>query len=257
MEISGWTIVGVVVGLTSLVLNLFQYYKKRVEVKSTDKERELYLTTLENLFNNLNNGQKYLREFETKKVSSSIIISNVRNQFESLKSDISGYFKFYKAKSLIRTTSSFQELVEGVDEITNAMISVIESTENYIFTIGGKSRNAKYLNAIKKVIKIKNVKYIRIITGDYIYKQLFNHIEEVWDKLEQGYLNDDFYGGIIATDDTVFVALHSSSLSSLDKGLLIKNAKIASDYRLYIQELYTTSEKGKDIDFYKSMCKNC
>jgi hypothetical protein len=78
-----------------------------------------------------------------------------------------------------------------------------------------------------------------------------------WDSIEIGYLEEDKYGGIIATNDTVIIALQSSRISALDKILIIKSETIASDYRLHIQALLSDSLRDKNKDFFKDLCVNC
>lgn len=86
---------------------------------------------------------------------------------------------------------------------------------------------------------------------------LCEHLSKVLDHVELGYIEEDKYGGIIVTHESVFLAIYSSKISALDKGLVIKNDKIAADYRTYVQDILAVSKKDIDLNFIQSLCESC
>jgi CO dehydrogenase/acetyl-CoA synthase epsilon subunit len=148
-------------------------------------------------------------------------------------------------------------IIEGEENATSVMIDSVEKAERYIFCVGGRSRNQAYLDALSQRVKQGDIRYIRIITGDHIRHQLCEHIRSIFQNIELGYLKEDKYGGIIATHDTVILALYSSRVPNLEKTLKINDEQIASDYRAYIQDLLNASEKPLDMNFILSLCTAC
>ena len=150
-------------------------------------------------------------------------------------------------------------LIEGKDEINNAMIQIVLKAKTYLYTIGGRSRNETYLNALKKKIMQTDIHYIRIITGDHIRHSLCNHLQDLLERANLGYYEEDRFGNVLVTHDTTFIALPSPEVSILDKGLVIYGSRIAADYRSFITELLGGSPKDLIIDsnFIKKLCREC
>ena len=154
-------------------------------------------------------------------------------------------------------SSTPPELIDGAEEISISMIAEVQRAKTYIFTIGGRSRNEPYLDAIKQRVLRGDIRYIRVITGDHIRHLLCRHLHEMADHIEFGYLAEEKYGAVMVTHDTTFLALPSPNVSILDRALKIKSEAVAADYRAYVAELLGSSKSEIDWGFIKKLCTTC
>lgn len=152
---------------------------------------------------------------------------------------------------------SSTELIEGSDEITVSMIAEVQRAETYIFTIGGRSRNEAYLEAVKQRVLRGNIRYVRVITGDHIRHLLCEHLHALGKHVELGYMAEEKYGNVMVTHDSTFLALPSPNVPILNRALKIKSEAIAADYRAYVAELLGSSKKKIDSDFIRKLCTTC
>jgi len=151
----------------------------------------------------------------------------------------------------------YTELIDGAEEISISMIAGVQRAKTYIFTIGGRSRNEAYLNAVKQRALQSDIRYVRLITGGHIQHILCRHLQELGDQVELGYHPEEKYGAVMVTHDTTFVALPSPNVSILDRALKIKSEAVAADYRVYVAELLGSSKKEVDSEFIQKLCTTC
>jgi len=273
MEITEFDLIIGLIAFISLAFNLFQLYKDKINRQKIDDQRRLHETILMGLFENMNEGARSLEDLKRKGANGSTISESIIRMINAQRIEVGEFLKSYYEKEIIpespsrEIVSSIKEkadssiktigLIEGAESITSAMIEAVEKADRYIFCVGGRSRNDAYLNALYKRVLRKNVRHIRVISGKDIKHSLCEHIRNVFQHVELGYLKDDKYGGILVTHDTVILALYSSRVSYLDKGVMIKDEHTASDYRAYIQDLLNSSKKPLDENFILSLCTNC
>ena len=150
-------------------------------------------------------------------------------------------------------------LIEGHNEITSTMIRIVQQAETYIYTIGGRSRNDAYLSEMTRRVQMGDTRYIRVLTGDHIRHSLCDHLHAVLDYVELGYYKEDRFGGVLVTHDTTFIALPSPSETILDKALVLRSERVASDYRAYVTELLGGTDNSVTLDsaFIIGKCKGC
>jgi hypothetical protein len=271
MQITTFDLVMGLAGLISLGFNLFQLYQDRIKSQKLEDQRRLHEATLRGIWQNLTQGASSLLQLEHKGADAATIATNMARVVDSQRIQIAELLEGYYGVK-VGTRDSFDalfntsgkgpsdgsiELIDGVEAITSAMLNAVENAEKYVFTIGGRSRNDPYLNALKQRVHRGDVRYIRIITGDHIRHPLCQHIRDMQDQIEFGYLPEDKYGGVLVTQETVILALQSSRVPSLDKGLRIQNERIASDYRLYVLELLSSSNRAVDTELVQSLCTTC
>lgn len=149
------------------------------------------------------------------------------------------------------------QLINGSEEITDLMIQVVQGAQKYIYTIGGRSNEDLYLDALREKVLRGNVRYVRVITGENIPHPLCRHLHELQDAAEIGYLKTEKYGNVLVTDSVTFLALPSPNVPVLDKGLRVVDERIAADYRAYVVELLGRSKKDISLEFVRSLCKSC
>ena len=265
MQITIFDFVVGLVGLISFVLYLFQLYKDRTNRRIADTELRLHETTLMAIWQTLSEGAHSLTQLEHKGADSTTIASNMSRVLESQRIHIAEMLhRYYGLKPQTQSSSSLPTspltLIQSEEAITTAMIEAVETAESYLFTVGGRSRNEPYLNAVKQRVMRGDIRYLRIITGDHIRHPLCVHIRELLEQRENiqfGYLKEDKYGGILVTNNKIIQALQSSRVSSLDKGLVLEDERVASDYRLYILELLSSAEPVTNMDLVEALCTTC
>jgi len=249
------TYIGFGIAIVSIFLNIFQFYTDYTRKQKFKEQEKLFVTVLETLFKNLSYASEKTKRIQnSNELNTSVLTEIVESQKNYLEVFIKKYFpENLQSKQFLDTSY----VVDGLTDTTAEQISILKNAKEYVFIIGGRSRNEKYLSALKDRITEKNVRYIRIITGNHIRHQLHQHLNEIWSEVELGYYEEDKFGGILATHDTVFIALQSSNKSILEKGFVIHNEKIAADYRLHIQELLSNSQKKVTKELIGQLCITC
>jgi hypothetical protein len=273
MEVTLFDLVVGVIAIVSLVFNFFQLYKDKINRQKLSDERRLHETILTGLWQNMNEGAKSLEQLKRKGANGSTVADNIARIINAQRIEVGEFLKRYYNVEVSREASPLElasvsmdttksqatstELIEGVEAMTSAMIETVEQADRYIFCVGGRSRNNAYLDVLRQRVLRGDVRHIRVITGDHIRHQLCEHIRNIFQHVELGYLKEDQYGGILVTHNTVILALYSSNVPSLDKGLKIESEQTASDYRPYVQDLLAASEKNLSMDFIHSLCTIC
>ncbi len=273
MQITPFDLIMGLVAVISLGFNFFQLYKERIAKQKFDEERLVHKTILSTLWQSMQDGVSSLYNLRRKDTDPSLVVDTFLRFINQQRIEVGEFLKQYYSVELAKEASPLDlvkdhkllhrsremriDLIEGIDAIIGTMIKIIEESERYIFCVGGRSRNQEYLEKLSERVCCGDIRYIRIITGDHIRHQLCEHLNNVLDHAELGYLEEDKYGGIIVTHESVFLALYSSKISSLDKGLVIKDDKIAADYRSYVQDILSASKKDVDLNLIQSLCKDC
>ena len=148
-------------------------------------------------------------------------------------------------------------LIEGTDRISAEMSNAAKEATKYIYTIGGRSRNQVYLNAIQERVQRGDVHYIRVITGNHICHPLCEHLGQLMGVVDLGYLIEQKFGGVMVTHNTTFIGLPSSNVSVLNKALKIESEQIAADYRSYVVEVLGNSQRDIRPEHIKKLCTTC
>lgn len=154
------------------------------------------------------------------------------------------------------------ELIEGREEVRNALTALTASAQGYIYIVGGRSRDREYLDCLLNRVKRGDIEYTRIVTGDHIREPLFEHLASLGSlrsdddsNIKIGYLDEDKYGSFTVTRDGVFWALPSSTQTQLTSGVIIHSSKVASDFRAHVITLLGGQKEPKDLEFFRSICK--
>jgi hypothetical protein len=269
MTLSTFDLVVGLAGLASLGFNVLQLYQDRVRRTAARDQRALHTATLEGIALSLEDTQILLNDLQRKGAPSDAIeraaaaaLTTQRHQIRQLLS------RYYEPSALPRaahaTTASLGSVpvdqvavVSGMDAITDAMVMAVEQADNYIIVVGGRSRNDRNLDAVARRVARGDVRYVRTLTGDHIRHPLCLHLDALAGKVELAHLTEDKYGGILVTSETVVVALQSSRVGALDKGLVVKDQKLAADYRTHALELYHSATTVPNADYYRQLCTTC
>lgn len=267
MQLGIGELIGIFLGLLSVAFNVFLLYREHVRKSAFAAERDAILSTVSATLRALIDGQRALSDLEHKGADARSLHAAAGALIEGnttyLKGLLQRYGRELPAAQSAATAQRLEaephstHLVRGVEAIETSMIKAIENAEHYLMVIGGRSRNERYLNAIKQRVGRGDVRYVRVVTGDHIRHPLCLHLNEMWDRVELGYLCEDKYGGVLVTHETVVLALYSSTVPALDKGLVINDPSVAADYRLYVLELLGSSDRNVSLGLLRSLCTTC
>jgi hypothetical protein len=266
MQLTTYEILFGVLAIISVGINLFQLYRDRINRQRLGNERTLHETILRGLWKSMHESASSLERLKRKGADGTEVADIIGGAINTQRIEIEEFLKHYygvdaKQLALPLTQAQVQaeslQLVEGVEAITSTMIDAAENAERYIFCVGGRSRNDRYLAAVSQRVLRGDVRYVRVVTGDHIRHQLHEHIRELSKHVDLGYLREDKYGGIMVTHNMVILALYSSRVPLLDKALKIRGERPASDYRAYVLDLLAASDKPVLLDFISNLCTSC
>lgn len=270
MQLSIYEMLVGVVAAVSVGVNLFQLYRNKVNrqmlTNELANERRWHETILRSLWETMSELGSALGQLKRIGADGTVVVDRVGGAVNAQRIEIEEFLQNYYGVDIGQLASRLTqdrvgeeslELIRGKEDITNAMIDAAEKAEGYIFCVGGRSRNKRYLAAVSKRVLGGNVRYIRVITGDHIRHELHEHIGELFDHFELGYLSEDKYGGITVTHNTVILALYSSKVAFLDKGLKIVGEQIAGECREYVLELLVASNQPVELEFIRKLCTEC
>ncbi len=148
-------------------------------------------------------------------------------------------------------------LIHGQENCINSMTKTVNEANDFIFTIGGRSRDEKYLNAISNRVKKGNVHHIRIITGNHILHDLCVHLRDLGKNADVAYITEERFGNLLVTHDTTIIALQDTKKTYIYSILMLRDAKVASDFRQYISEVFGQANKTVDNTLIESLCLSC
>lgn len=161
----------------------------------------------------------------------------------------------------IKSISPNFEFVIGEDFVKRTLTEVIKEAEDTIFTTGGKAREVDYLNTLTQRVLNEDVKYYRVISGNYIRHTFHEHLKELMDHKTQsvyiGHQLEEKYGNMLVTNDKVILYLPSPSFKELDMALKISDSTLANKYQLYIMQIYAESKKITNSEELKKLCVQC
>lgn len=161
-----------------------------------------------------------------------------------------------KDSRLLKYSKNFS-LIHGQKNCINSMIKTVDEANDFIFTIGGRSRDVKYLNAIANRVKKGNVHHIRVITGNHILHNLCVHLRDLGKNADLAYITEERFGNFLVTHDTTIIALQDAKKTNIYSILILKDTKVASEFRQYISGVFGQDNKTVDNTLIKSLCLSC
>lgn len=143
--------------------------------------------------------------------------------------------------------------IEDGNAITTEFINAINSAEKYIMTTGGKTRNINYLSVIKENINNKDIEYYRILFGEDISQELYNHLIDIIEKdsVYVSYTPRELASFLLLTENVAFIGLPDADPKEFRRCLKIPNINIIERLAKYIRSWYKASEKvdtKKDLE---------
>lgn len=252
--------------LTALAAFGFSLYQVVQESTAKDAQRRILLSLLESANANIARVHQFsLRQDPSKNVSELLVGVLQQEQVH-----IAGLLKsLHKTEASVVDTEpaisheAVIELFDGHDEVRAALKDLTNQAKDFIYIVGGRSRDKEYLDCLLTRLRRGDLEHMRVVTGNHIRAPLYNHLvaleglrtaDESF-RVQICYLEEDKYGSFTVTRDSVFWALPSSTETELTSGVRINSAKIASDLRAHVVALSAGQREPKDIEFFRTICR--
>ena len=138
--------------------------------------------------------------------------------------------------------------IEKEDTIKTEFINAIDSAEKYIMTTGGRSRIKEYLSAIEESLKKKDIEYYRILFGEKISKELYDHLSKIIGKdgVYISHTHKELAPTLLLTEKIAFIGLPEPKPHEFKTCLKIPDDKIIERLGKYIRVWYGSSERLTD-----------
>jgi|GEM_PF-6241440 len=253
--------------LTSLAAFLYAIYQVVQESAAKETQRKI----LSSILDSVNASIARMHQFSLHQDPSANLSELLIGILEQEQVHIAGILRSHHTIStqLLESPAAISskmetELIDGQDKVRTTLKSITNEARDFIFIVGGRSRDRDYLECLLARLRRGDLEHFRLVTGDHIRKPLFDHLralEEIRKADENfrctiGYLKEDKYGSFTVTRDCVFLALPSSTETQLTTGVLIRNPKVASDLRAHVVALASGQHEEKNLAFFQSICKD-
>jgi len=245
----------------------FALYQVIQESKATELQHRLLSTLLESADANITRAIDFSIRQDPKKHIDDLLVGILRQERVHIAGLLRTHHKIDLPLQLAGhdTDHTAVELIDGADPVRAALKETTRQAKDFIFIIGGRSRDKDYLDCLIARLRRGDLQHRRVVTGDHIRVQLFDHLVGLSDlkngnenlQFEISYLPEDKYGAFTVTRDEVFWALPSSTATQLTAGVRIRSARIASDFRAHVVALCSGEKEKKDLAFFRSICKDC
>jgi hypothetical protein len=245
----------------------FALYQVVQESKSAELQRRVLKTLLESAESNIARAMDFSIRLDPSQHIDDLLVGILKQERDY----IAGLLHTHHRVDLPQRTDSqptdqiIIELIDGTELVRAALKEITRQARDFVFVVGGRSRDKDYLDCLMARLRRVDLQHRRVVTGDHIRVQLFDHLNELTElkrlnencQAEIYYLPEDKYGAFTVTRDEVFWALPSSTATQLTTGVRIRSARIASDFRAHVVALCSGEVGKKDLEFFRSICKDC
>lgn len=135
--------------------------------------------------------------------------------------------------------------IENEDTLKTEFINAVNSAEKYIMTTGRRSRIKEYLSGIEESIEKKEIEYYRILFGEKISKELYDHLSKIIGK-EGVYISHtpkEFAPNLLLTEKIAFIGLPEPKPHEFKTCLKIPDESIIERFGKYIRVWYASIER--------------
>jgi len=252
--------------LTGLAGFIFSLYQVLQESGAKSTQRNLLLGLVESIDGNIARVYDFsLKQDPGKNVSDLLlgILRQERDHLIGLMRTHHGDNHLTPGRGTSEQQTSAIELIDGQDKVRAALKQITNDATDFIYIVGGRSRDREYLQCLNNRLSRGDLDYLRVVTGDHIRLPLLEHLSaltEIKKKDENfryrvSYLEEDKYGSFTVTRETVFWTLPSSTDTQLTTGVVIRSPKVASDFRAHVVALRSGERGTKDLAFYECICR--
>jgi len=135
--------------------------------------------------------------------------------------------------------------IENEDTIKTEFINAINSAEKYIMTTGGRSRIKEYLSSIEESLEKKEIEYYRILFGEKISKESYEHLSKIIGKdgVYISHTHRELTPTLLLTEKIAFIGLPEPKPHEFKTCLKIPDEKIIERLGKYVRVWYASSER--------------
>ncbi len=135
--------------------------------------------------------------------------------------------------------------IDDPDAIKSEFIDAINKAEKYIMTTGGKSRIKEYLLAIEKKLEEGDIEYYRILFGEKITNELYEHLSRIIgnEGVYVSYTLRELAPTLLLTEKVAFIGLPEPKPEEFKACLKIPDERIIEKLGRYIRNWYGKSER--------------
>jgi len=148
-------------------------------------------------------------------------------------------------KDLLETHVPDIVYIKDTDAIKTEFINAVNGAEKYIMTTGGKSRIKEYISAIERNLEEKEIEYYRIIFGEKISNDLYEHLSRIIERegVYISYTPQELTPTLLLTEKVAFLGLPDPKPEEFKTCLKIPDERIIENLGKYIRSWYAKSEK--------------
>jgi len=135
--------------------------------------------------------------------------------------------------------------LENENTIKTEFVNAINSAEKFIMTTGGRSRIKEYLGAIEESLEKKETEYYRILFGEKISKELYEHLSKIIGKdgVYISHVRRELAPTLLLTEKTAFIGLPEPKPHEFKTCLKIPDEKMIERLGKYVRVWYASSER--------------
>lgn len=147
-------------------------------------------------------------------------------------------------KELLETHIPNIVYLDDSETIKVEFIKAVNDAEKYIMTTGGKSRIKEYLCAIERNLEEKEIEYYRIIFGEKISNESYEHLSKIIgiDGTYISYTPQELTPTLLLTEKVAFLGLPDPKPDEFKTCLKIPDEKIIEKLGKYIRIWHAKSE---------------
>ena len=151
-------------------------------------------------------------------------------------------------KELLETHIPDVAYIDSSDAIKSEFINAVNNAEKYIMTTGGKSKIKEYLSAIEEKIEETDIEYYRIVFGEKITNELYEHLSKIIEKegVYISYTPRELAPTILLTEKVAFLSLPDPKPEEFKTCLKIPDERVIEKLGKYVRSWYAKSEQIKN-----------
>lgn len=161
-------------------------------------------------------------------------------------------------KKLLETHIPDVSFIDDSNTIKEEFTKAVNDAEKFIMTTGGKSRMKEYLSEIETSLEKKEIEYYRIIFGEKISDELYEHLLNVVGKegVYISYTKQELAPILVLTDKIAFYCLPDPNPGEFKTCLQIPDERIIEKLGKYIRIWYSQSEKINNTEEIEKIIKH-
>jgi len=150
------------------------------------------------------------------------------------------------------------QYLENSSNVISELQDMVRKADKFIMTLGAKSTATSYLEQIASEVKVRDITYFRLLTGDHITHNLHVHLGALLNepKVEIAWNRSEKYGNFTVSEQQVIVALPTPSWDRF-AGIKLPGERIAAPYSQCFLEAFRKSVPVRTERAIEALCEEC